>query len=220
MRKKYLIGGLIAVALVVTSVATIAVARFAVRRANAHAERQREVVFAPPPQAGVTLASLTKAVQTHPDDARAWANLGNWNLRHRNFPAAIANYNKSIAIDPNVSTVWSALGEAHIQTDTSDSPAMPADAKVAFTHALALDKTDLRARFYFTMEQDFSGHHDEAIGEWLAMLRVAPMGSDADNAIRAAITASVRRDLTAIKVEMDKATQVQPRLVEGTPGKS
>jgi hypothetical protein len=70
------------------------------------------------------------------------------------------------------------------------------------------------------MEKDFSCYHDEAIGEWLAMLRVAPMGSDADNAIRAAIAASVKRNLTTIKAEMEKAMQVQPKLLEGPQPRS
>jgi len=220
MRKKYLIGGLVAVTLVVASLTIIAVARFAARRAAAHADQQREMLLDPPVQSGATLAGLTKAVETRPGDARAWANLGDWNLRHRDFPAAIANYTKSLAIDPNASVTWSALGEAHIQTENSNGPSMPEAAKAAFTHALALDRADLRARFYFTMEKDFSGHHDEAIGEWLAMLRVAPMGSDADNAIRAVIAASIKRNLATIKSELDKATQVQPKLVDASQRRS
>jgi cytochrome c-type biogenesis protein CcmH len=220
MRKRYLIGGLITVTLIVAAITTIAVARFAARRATAQVDHQREMLLAPPKQSGATLASLTRAVERHEGDARAWANLADWNLRHRDFQAAIDNYQKSLAIDPNVSATWSALGEAHIQTGTSNSSAMPEGAKSAFRRALALDRNDLRARFYFTMEKDFSGYHDEAIGEWLAMLRVAPMGSDADNAIRAAIAASVKRNLTTIKAEMEKAMQVQPKLLEGPQPRS
>ena len=90
---------------------------------------------------------------------------------------------------------------------------MPVDAKAAFTHALALDPHDLRSNFYMTMEKDFNGKHDEAIGEWLAMMRVAPMGSDADNAIRTAVTASVARNVQQIKIAMNEATAAQPRQV-------
>jgi cytochrome c-type biogenesis protein CcmH len=219
MRKRYLIGGLIAVTLIVAAITTIAVARVAARRATAQVDHQPEMLFAPLQQSGATLASLTKAVEGHEGDARAWANLADWNLRHRHFQAAIDNYKKSLAIDPNASARWSALGEAYIQTETSNSAAMPDSAKAAFRRALDLDRTDLRARFYFTMEKDFSGYHDEAIGDWLAMLRVAPMGSDADNAIRAAIAASIERNIAAIKTDMEKATQVQPRLLEGPQAK-
>ena len=61
------------------------------------------------------------------------------------------------------------------------------------------------------MERDFAGQHDAAIGEWLDLLREVPAGSDADNAIRAAIRASVTRNHKLIARAIERAAQAQPR---------
>lgn len=179
----------------------------------------RRVILAPADPAPRPIAELRAAADRAPGDAGAWVRLGDAHLRARGFHDAIAAYRHALAIDPGRSETWSALGEAHIQSERGDGPAMPAAAKQAFARALALDPGDMRARFYAIMERDFQGQHDRAIGEWLQMLREAPMGSDADEAIRAAIAASVNRNLALVKAEMARATQAQPRVRTGTPAR-
>jgi len=215
MKTKWIVAG-IASAGLIASAAAFSVSRPA--SAPQAPAPKREILLAPPAATNADVALLTQATRTTPGSAAAWVALGNAQLRARAFPAAIAAYDKALAIDPNRSETWSALGEAHIQTGRSESFAMPALAKAAFERALAIDPRDLRARFYTTMERDFAGEHDRAIGEWLALLREAPMGSDADEAIRAAMAASINRNLAQIKAAMAKATQVQPRVAGTTKG--
>ncbi len=172
----------------------------------------RTIVLAPPVAPQSNLTALEAATRSRPDDAAAWIALGDHQLAARDFAQAIRAYDKGLALAPDRSETWSALGEAHIQSARSDTPRMPAPARAAFDRALALDPNDMRANFYAIMERDFAGEHDRAIGEWLAMLRRAPMGSDADEAIRTAIAASVNRNLGQIKRAMAEATRAQPRM--------
>lgn len=207
MRKSVILGG---AAVLGVAGAALVVHRHHDAAPPAHAEHR--LIFAGPQQASGDPVRLAAAAQAQPADAGAWARLGDAHLRRRSFGPAIAAYRKTLALDPKRAETWSALGEAYIQSERATSAAMPPSAADAFAHALALDHADLRARFYRAMERDFAGQHDRAIGEWLAMLREAPMGSDADQAIRAALGYSINRNLTLIKAEMARATQAQPRV--------
>lgn len=217
MRKRWIIGGVAAIGLLGTAAAVVTHRPAPARQA---ASAEHRIIFATPQEQPGNAAVLAKAAEAAPGNADSWAKLGNAQLRTRAFPAAIASYRRAVAIDPNRAEIWSAMGEAYIQSERSDSAAMPKGASEAFDKALALDPQNLRARFYKTMERDFAGQHDEAIGEWLQQLRAAPMGSDADEAIRAALTFSINRNIGLIKAEMSKAIQAQPRVVTKDAGQS
>lgn len=216
MRKSILLGGLAALGLVGAATAVM-VHGHPPARTGAEAPEHR-LIFAAPQDAPGDPVPLAAAAQAKPADADRWARLGNAYLRRRAFAQAIDAYRKTLALDPKRAETWSAIGEAYIQSERATSAAMPPDAADAFAHALTLDPANLRARFYKTMERDFAGEHDRAVGEWLAMLREAPMGSDADQAIRAALGASINRNLASIKAEMARATQAQPRLASPRSG--
>ncbi|MBX9663280.1 tetratricopeptide repeat protein [Novosphingobium sp.] len=150
-------------------------------------------------------------VRSAPSDATAWRDLGNAQLKARKFRDAEQSYVKALAIAPDHAETWSALGEARIQFQNADGARMPSGAAEAFRRTLALAPRDPRARFYFAMEKDFIGQHDAAIGEWLELLREVPAGSDADNAVRTAIAASVNRNQKLIARALERASQAQPR---------
>ncbi|WBH17285.1 tetratricopeptide repeat protein [Sphingomonas radiodurans] len=217
MPRKWIVGGLVALAATGT-VAAIGLTRPAATPSTTAQQPRRELLLPPPAPATADLAQLQAATRRSPGSADAWIALGDYQLRAKAFADAIASYDKGLAIDPARSATWSALGEAHIQTQRSDTAKMPAEARAAFDKALALDPDDMRANFYAIMERDFLGQHDRAIGEWLQMLRRAPMGSDADEAIRAAMAASINRNLVQIKRAMADATRVQPQFEAPRPG--
>ncbi|MGE7205080.1 tetratricopeptide repeat protein [Sphingomonas sp. NPDC019816] len=156
-------------------------------------------------------AKAQAAAAKAPRDAAAQKQLGDALLAKRRFDEAAVAYRASLAIDPNQSTAWSALGEALMQTTRSNDTNLPPEAGDAFRKALALDPRDARARFYFAMEKDFNGQHDEAIGDWIALLRQVPAGSDADEAIRSALAASIKRNIQLIRQAADEAGRAQPR---------
>ena len=215
MRKGWVIGGVAALALVGSAAA------FVSHRSDPPTPAptpHHRLVFALPEEKGGDPAQLAAIAARTPQDANAWARLGNARLRARAFAPAAEAYRKALAIDPERAETWSALGEAYIQSERATSSGMPEGAREAFARARALDAGDLRARFYQAMEHDFAGRHDLAVGQWLQMLREAPMGSDADEAIRAALDFSVNRNLSLIKAELSRATAAQPKLVEKPKG--
>lgn len=163
----------------------------------------------PTPAANPTVAQA--AAKKAPTDAAAQKGLGDALLAKRRFDEAATAYRASLAINPNQSTAWSALGETLMQTTKSNGVGLPTEAAEAFRKALALDPRDARARFYFAMEKDFKGQHDEAMGEWLQLLREVPAGSDADEAIRTTLAASIKRNIQLIRQAADEAGRVQPR---------
>jgi cytochrome c-type biogenesis protein CcmH len=213
MRKGWIIGGVGALALVGSAAA------FVSHKAKpaAPAPKEHRLVFALPEEKAGDPAQLALVAERAPS-ADAWTKLGNARLRTRAFAPAADAYRKALAIDDKRAETWSALGEAYIQSERATNAQMPAPARDAFGRALALDPSDLRARFYKAMEHDFAGQHDRAVGEWLQMLREAPMGSDADEAIRAALGWSVNRNLALIKAELSRASDAQPKLVEKPKG--
>lgn len=216
MRKSLVLGVAAALGLVGTAAAVVVHRQQPAVAAPAAASKHR-LIFAGPEVAPGDPVALAAKAQAAPGNAGGWATLGNAYLKQRRFAQAIDAYRKTLALDPKRAETWSALGEAYIQSERAGSAAMPASAEDAFAHALALDPANLRARFYKTMERDFAGEHDRAVGEWLAMLREAPMGSDADQAIRAALGFSINRNLSLIKAEMARATQAQPRIAAAAP---
>ena len=155
------------------------------------------------------LAALRRSAERTPNDAAAQSRLGDAHLAATNFTDAIAAYRRALAIDPNRAADWSALGEAYVQTVRSTTPALPPPARAAFDRALALDPSDLRSQFYLIMEKDFTGQHEQAVNAWLTMLARVPKDSQADKAIRAAITASVGRNMVLLRKRIETATKAQ-----------
>ncbi len=157
-------------------------------------------------------AALKAAVAKTPGDAGALTKLADFRAGQRDFPSAIDLYRKAVAIDPQDAPAWSGLGEAYVQTVPSTRAALPPQAHDAFVRAIAIDGNELRSRFYLAMEKDFLGHHDDAINDWVYMLGLVPMGSQADNAIRAAIIGSMGRSATILRHRVDAATALQKKL--------
>jgi tetratricopeptide (TPR) repeat protein len=71
-------------------------------RLLARAGRDREAITA-----------FRTLLATHPDDARAWYNLGNAHRRAGRDSIALAAYQKSLALEPEREAAWNQLGEAY-----------------------------------------------------------------------------------------------------------
>ena len=162
-------------------------------------------------------AVLKSAVVRSPGDTAALTRLGDHYAAQRAFPAAIDAYHKAVAADPKNAAAWSGLGEAYVQIVPSTKAALPPQAHDAFVRAIAINGDELRSRFYLAMEKDFLGHHDAAIDDWVRMLAMVPAGSQADDAIRAAIVASMGRSATILRRRVDAATAVQKAAARKEP---
>lgn len=204
-------GKIIVIAGIVLVLAILAFIAMALLRRPADTKPVVTPVFIERPTPAADPAAAKAAAAKVPGDAAAQKQLGDALLAKRRFEEAATAYRASLAIDPNQSTAWSALGETLMQTTKSNDVNLPPQAADAFRKALAIDPRDARARFYFAMEKDFKGQHDEAIGEWLQLLREVPAGSDADEAIRSTLAASIKRNIQLIRQAADEAGRAQPR---------
>lgn len=144
---------------------------------------------------GDTLQRLAGEAKRRPDDAGAFERLGIAYSNAGDHAQAAQALGESVAIDPNRSRAWSALGEAQTRAAGADQGPIPHAARRSFDRALALDPEDVRAQFYLALDKDAQGAPDQAIDEWLGLLRNVSLGSGPEEKIRAAILASLKREM-------------------------
>lgn len=156
------------------------------------------------------VAAVDKEITSHPDNARAWAQKGGLLFEARDFGNAIAPLEKAVAMNPKDAESWSLLGEAYFQRDGKDV-AVPAPAQQAFAKALALNPKDYRARYFKALDRYFAGDKSGATMDWMAMLSEVPAGSEADHALRAALTKSSHEAGLDITQKLAEAAAKQPQ---------
>lgn len=127
---------------------------------------------------------LEARLQQDPDDAEGWRMLG-WSYfemargapSDEAFRTAIARsaaaYRRAAELEPDNAENWSSLGEALQVSTTEASP----QAEEAFRRALSIDPDDPRARYFLAVQKDLRGEHEEAVEDWLALLRDTPAGA-------------------------------------------
>ena len=101
------------------------------------------------------------------------------------YACAVDAYQKAVAITPDDGTLWSALGEARVLASPRDP--MPAEALVAFRHAVILAPKDPRARYFLAVNKDLSGDHKGAIEDWLTLLGETRVGAPWEKDLRRTI---------------------------------
>ncbi|WP_077146352.1 tetratricopeptide repeat protein [Sphingopyxis sp. KK2] len=131
------------------------------------------------------LAALEARTKAEPDNPEAWKMLGEARFDLENFPAAIAAYEKAVALSPQSAGLWSALGEARIYASRSDP--FPAEALTAFQKSIALDPKDPRARYFLAVKKDVEKDHKGAIEDWFALLADTPQGAPWEENLRRTI---------------------------------
>ena len=140
------------------------------------------------------LKRVAMEVLQNPQDAGAFERLGVALAEAGQHQRATDMFGTAVVLDPAFSRAWSALGEAYLRVAGPDVP-MPSAARNAFERAFALDPEDVRAQFYLAMDKEAHGARDEAIETWLGLLRTVPLGSRPNEAVRAAILASLKREM-------------------------
>ncbi len=136
-------------------------------------------------QAIVLIESRVAATQARPEDPAAWAALGQTRFAMGDFSGAASAYRRATRLNARDGASWSALGEAEVRASGGD--AMPRPALDAFRRAVALDRTDPRARYYLGVERDLSGDHRGALEDWFALLADSPPDAPWVAPLRAAI---------------------------------
>lgn len=155
------------------------------------------------PSVGEVIAELEKKLQDNPDDADSWRMLGWSYFETGKFAESATAMKRATTLDPENPEYWSMLGEALVMA--SNGQQVPDDASDAFKKALALDKTDPRARYFLAVEKDISGDHEGAIGDWLALLSDTPADAPYAADIRRVIEQVAEKENIDVAARLAKA---------------
>ncbi|WP_108812503.1 TPR domain-containing protein [Sphingorhabdus sp. Alg231-15] len=124
------------------------------------------------PSVDEVIAGLEKKLQDDPKDAESWRMLGWSYFETQKFAESATAMKRATTLDPKNPEYWSMLGEALVMS--SNGQQVPPDAADAFRKALALDRSDPRARYFLAVQKDIAGDHQGAINDWFALLEDTP----------------------------------------------
>ena len=100
--------------------------------------------------------------------------------RSESVEAAIASFNKALAIDPEYAPALAGLGEAYLRTwSLRHDSTWIAKAEEACTRALALDPRHAHALVIQAMARNATGRYEDAIGLLLRVLELEPVNGAA-----------------------------------------
>ena len=136
-------------------------------RAAAATQRKKNVSL---DSAAETLAARLKK---NPDNLEGWMLLARTYTNVRRFGEASAAYARAIELDPNNADLRSAYGET---MTLAANGMVTAAARKVFEETLNRATTDARARFYLALADFQSGAKQQALDQWITLMR----GSAAD----------------------------------------
>jgi cytochrome c-type biogenesis protein CcmH len=142
-------------------------------------------IAANPPEANETghpiadvstmIAQLESKLRTDPNDPEGWRMLGwSYSAVGRSGDAAEA-YRRAAVLNPKNADYPSAEGDALV--GAAQGQVTPT-ALAAFQAALKIDPNDPRARYYMALYEDQQGKHDQAMADWIALIKSAPPGAE------------------------------------------
>ena len=130
------------------------------------------------------IAKVEEHIARNPDDGRGWEVLAPVYMRLGRFDDSIRAWRNAIRLNGATADRESSLGEALVGAANG---VVTADAKSAFDRALALDKTDVKTRFYLGMAADQDGNRAQAEAIWRDLLAGAPPGAPWAEIVRHAL---------------------------------
>jgi len=116
------------------------------------------------------IANLEMRLASEPNDVEGWRMLGWSKFRTDDFAGAAAAYARAVAIAPNDSETQSAYGES---LSRAAGGRVTEKAAAALRAAYRADPSDARARFLLGLRKQQDGEPEEALNDWLAMLKTA-----------------------------------------------
>lgn len=117
------------------------------------------------------VAQVEQRAATNPDDGRAWEVLAPVYMRLGRFDDSARAWRNSIRLNGATATRETDLGEALV---AAANGVITVDAKEAFDRAFALDKDDVKTRFYLGLAADQDGKRADAEKIWRDLLASAP----------------------------------------------
>jgi len=120
------------------------------------------------------VAQVEQRAAQNPNDGRAWEVLAPVYMRLGRFDDSVRAWQNSIRFNGATAAREADLGEAFV---AAANGVVNVDAKAAFDRALALDKEDVKTRFYLGLAADQDGKRAEAEAIWRDLLAHAPPGA-------------------------------------------
>ncbi len=120
------------------------------------------------------VAQVEQRAAENPDDGRAWEVLAPVYMRLGRFDDSVHAWQNSIRLNGATASRETDLGEALVARANG---VVTVDAKATFERALALDKDDVKTRFYLGIAADQDGKRAEAEAIWRDLLAHAPPGA-------------------------------------------
>jgi len=130
------------------------------------------------------IAQVERHLREHPDDVRAYEVLAPVYLRLGRIDDAVEARRKILKLAGDSADREADLGEA---LTAAANGVVTADAKSAFDRALALDKNNLKARFFGGMAAQQDGNNEKAAAIWRGLLADAPPDAPWADTVREAL---------------------------------
>ena len=124
---------------------------------------------------------LAARVRATPNDPEGWSLLARSERQLERFADAGDAYKHLIALQPDQADGYAGFGEAAI--GAAGGTVTP-EAHDAFIHALQIDRSEPRSRFYLGLEQAQAGNAKNAIAIWREMTASAPADAPWVNTVR------------------------------------
>lgn len=116
------------------------------------------------------IGSLEARLTSEPTDVEGWRMLGWSKFRTDDFAGAAAAYARAAKLAPGDAETLSAYGES---LSRAAGGMVTPEATQALQAAIKADPADARARFLLGLKKDQEGKPQEALNDWLAMLKSA-----------------------------------------------
>ncbi len=120
------------------------------------------------------VAQVEDHIARNPDDGRGWEVLAPVYMRLGRFDDSVRAWRNAIRLNGSTAAREADLGEALV---AGANGVVTAEAKAAFDRAIALDKDDIKTRFYLGMAADQDGKRAEAEAIWRDLLTKASPGA-------------------------------------------
>lgn len=120
------------------------------------------------------VAQVEAHLARNPEDGRGWEVIAPVYTRLGRFEDTVRARRNALRLNGDTAEREAALGEALV---LAANGVVTADAKAAFEKAVALDGSNVQARYFLGLAADQDGNPAQAVATWRALIEAAPPGA-------------------------------------------